>query len=389
MKKIVALLLALMLVFSLAAMIGCSDDVKEDNKTPADDATDDKTDDAKTDDDTKADDGTMTKEELEASKPGEYIQEKLDAGIPVILQFSGFVDNQAIMVEYAGRVEEVCKEYGVQFEKTHAGGDVTQQIAQIENYISMGSNVIFLIPPDGASVKDAVQKAQDAGIAVMIYGCPDAGYAVSTFGDQWVQGWMSGEVMYEYFHVNNPDAAAKSEKVIFIGTKAIDPQLQKYTGMEQSITSHEEFDLVYTYDGLEDTIDSGYDQLENALTAEPDARYIMMQNCIPTLGASNYIAAMPGANLEDYNIFLSGEDQTTRDLYEMTLNGEACVRGTVQSDKNEGEYMQDITRMVFNNEVFKDYELIMTFAAITVGWDFDYTSDDVDMSLCPFDYAAA
>ena len=195
---------------------------------------------------------------------------------------------------------------------------------------------------------------------------------------------MAGEVMYQYLQQTNPDAEAGSIKVAMLETHEITPMMEKATGMEDSVASHEEFNVVYTSDSLKDLVDDGYTQAENALTYDPEISYIFVQNCIPTLGVCNYISGIPNVNYDDYNVFCTGEDDTTRELYEMTEAGEASLRGTVQSDKNEGEYMQDLLRMAITGEAVAPYELKFVFAAITAGWDLDYTSADVDQSLNPF-----
>ena len=86
MKKLVSLILVLLLTFSLIAMVGCSDSNQDaqDNDTPSNSTPDDTSPDGNTPDDG----AEITQETLLASKPNEYVPEKLAAGMEVTIAFN-------------------------------------------------------------------------------------------------------------------------------------------------------------------------------------------------------------------------------------------------------------------------------------------------------------
>lgn len=62
-----------------------------------------------------------------------------------------------------------AKEYGAEVNVQNANGDISKQQQQIEYFIDKGMDVIVIVCIDSYGLKDAVQKARDAGIKVIAY----------------------------------------------------------------------------------------------------------------------------------------------------------------------------------------------------------------------------
>ena len=92
MKKILAILLALIMVFSLASLAACGEkktETKPEENVPADDVNGDE------------ENGGVSAETLDSSKPNEYVKEKLEAGREVMVawQYNNPDTVSAIMAE--------------------------------------------------------------------------------------------------------------------------------------------------------------------------------------------------------------------------------------------------------------------------------------------------
>jgi putative multiple sugar transport system substrate-binding protein len=58
---------------------------------------------------------------------------------------------------------------GYQTDLQFADNDIANQLAQIENMVTKGANVLVIAPVDGSTMSDVLQKAHDAGVLVISY----------------------------------------------------------------------------------------------------------------------------------------------------------------------------------------------------------------------------
>ena len=68
--------------------------------------------------------------------------------------------------------ESMVKEFealGYKAELQYADNDIPNQLAQIENMITKGANILIIASIDGTTLSDVLQKAHDAGILVVAY----------------------------------------------------------------------------------------------------------------------------------------------------------------------------------------------------------------------------
>ena len=71
-------------------------------------------------------------------------------------------------VAQANALERLCKEKGITYYSADAGGNMTKQLADIEDLLARGINVLVINPTDPKGLIPATQAATEAGVAVFI-----------------------------------------------------------------------------------------------------------------------------------------------------------------------------------------------------------------------------
>jgi len=176
MKKLIALLMVLALVFSMAACGGQTDSGGGDE----------------TADETITIGVSMPTQSLQRwNEDGTYLKQKLEAaGYKVDLQYGG--DN-----------------------------DIPTQVAQIENMITQGCKVLVIAAIDGSSLTEVLKPAKEAGIPVIAYDRlimnSDAVTYYATF-DNFQVGVMQGQYVEEALDLKNADGPFNIE--LFTGDPA-------------------------------------------------------------------------------------------------------------------------------------------------------------------------
>lgn len=359
MKKTLSIVLALVMVLGLLAACSSGDGdtpaVTSSAPTPSDGG-------AEASQDPNGEEESITKEMLENSKPGEYVVEKVAAGMEVTLAYIGYVDNEAIMEVFAGGVKEVCDELGVNFVKTHANGDVANQISQIENYITMQVAAICLVPPDADTIRDAVMDAQNNGITVVLYGVTGGGdYSISTRIDNAAQGAEIGKMCVAWAKQRYPDAGENEIKAAVFGTYAIDEQRKKTDAMVAQIEAAPNMELTFFTDGLQDNIESGFNTMQDALTYDSNIKVFAVISYLASMGAQNYIMAQPGLNYDEYCVFTGGLDSTLDDMLAASSEGNGVLRGSVAPMGTSAYYLGLACREALLGEISAPFERLFEF----------------------------
>ena len=178
MKKLLALLLALVMVFSLAA---CSSG--------------DETEDPGTEDPGTEDPGTEDPGTEEPSGDGEK-----DLSDIQIAYVSGELTNEIFAMQVEA-MTEYADEIGVTFLNTPCKDDAAK-ISACENYIQAGVDVIICHVSTVAAMTDPMHQAQEAGIKFFCYDTPIDGCDAFFGWDNYDYGWSIGANAAEWVNAN-------------------------------------------------------------------------------------------------------------------------------------------------------------------------------------------
>ena len=264
MKKLIALLLALVMIVGLVA---CG--AKEEAAAPAE---------------TKAPEAAAPAETKapEAAAPAE--------GFKVAISLAEYNEWNKL---YEAVIAQKCEEWGWTYEIFDAKQDPATQIDQVNSIVAQGFNAMTIQAADNAALAPAVGAAADAGVIVVDHygfadelGISDKIYKV-LFGQK-ESGILEAE---EYIK-----ACGEEGKVAIIsGLTGADNAMARVAGMEEVLAKYPNIEVVAVEYCDWDT-QKAQTAAENILTAHPDLKAFLVQDDGMSKGVWNAIEA---ANLQD------------------------------------------------------------------------------------------
>ena len=113
----------------------------------------------------------------------------------------------------------LAKEEGVKLDVLSCEGDVAKQIEQIDTFITMGVDCIIAFPVDPGSCTDALVKARDAGIKIVTtdINVGREAYDLAYNYSEEALGTACAKAAAEWIDANYPDAEKGSVEVAIIG----------------------------------------------------------------------------------------------------------------------------------------------------------------------------
>ena len=255
MKKWLSLILALLMIFSLALFVGCSSDEENTSGEDVDEPSTNDTSPNNTDSDDADPDSTdeVTEEMLNNSKPNEYIQEKLDAGMEVIFGYAAIADNFFTNQILGEGIRQYVESLGMSYSFQSAAEDVATLITIIENYTQMGAAICTILPPDGSVVQSAVEQAQEKGTTCIIWGTSaDYDTVVATY-DNSTYGNAIGEMTMAWVNSHFPNAAEGEVKTAFQYQTTVVDVIERRDGVLNVLNANPCISLEYEVDNPTNT----------------------------------------------------------------------------------------------------------------------------------------
>ncbi len=228
-------------------------------------------------------------------------------------------------------MQKKCDEYGMDLIVQDAHEDLVTQISQIENFMAMDVDYIFVNVFDADGIKDTIDKAIDEGFFVIIY---DATFdnASLTFGyiDNYEYGYKIGEMAANF--INNNEELKNADTVEW--------GLQTYTVVKDIIQRGEgvkaameelapNAKLVTEQDVL--STEEGVTTTENFIQAHPDIKIVCGITDPFAYGAYQAFQAA-GYTGDEYGIFACDGTEQALDL----IKEDSIYRGTVALPLEEG-----------------------------------------------------
>ena len=177
--------------------------------------------------------------------------------------------------------EGMAAEYGIEVTFTNAGGDASNQIANVESMIAQRPDVIVLRCVDSEVGETLVKMVHDAGIPCVVDETRPNGealYDVNVMGNQRVHGNLIGEYLQTYLDAN-PDVTLN---MLYINGGTSDNIRGRMTGIFETCTSDR---LVQIGDELGSWSASTAQEITEAyLTSHPEMNLICCANDEMALG---------------------------------------------------------------------------------------------------------
>ncbi|MCO4318834.1 substrate-binding domain-containing protein [Phyllobacterium sp. 21LDTY02-6] len=164
--------------------------------------------------------------------------------------------------ELAKAITAEAKAKNVPVEIAIANQDLNKQLADIEDFIVKGVDVIIMSPVDSKGALAAVARAQAAGIKVITVDVPVEGVKVSSYigTDNYAGGVKAGELMAEQL--------GGKGNVAIIDYPLVQSVVNRVNGFKDAIAKHPDIKIVSVQTGI--TRAEALAVAQNMLQANPD-----------------------------------------------------------------------------------------------------------------------
>jgi len=197
-------------------------------------------------------------------------------------------------------------------------GNYAEQVAQIEDLVARGVDLIALVPAEASALVPAVEAAIDQGVPVINLDSPiETDRVISYIGSDNVEGGrMAGHFIAEQL-------GGEGKVAVIRGRLGNPVELQRYTGFTEAIAEYPGLELVA--EGVANwEADQGYTVMEDFLTAHPDIQAVFAESDRMILGAAQAAAA---ANRDDIILVgLDGIVEALRAVEDGTISADVAQR---------------------------------------------------------------
>ncbi|MFV0334493.1 MAG: substrate-binding domain-containing protein [Tropicimonas sp.] len=165
-------------------------------------------------------------------------------------------------IDLAEAMKAEAEAQGVPLEISIANQDLNKQLADVEDFIVKGVDVIVISPVDSQGVMAAIAKADAAGIKVITVDVPAANAKVTSHvgTDNYTGGIKAGELMAEVL--------GGAGKVAIIDYPTVQSVVARIDGFRKALEAHPDIEIVAQQTGI--TRAEALAVAQNMLQANPD-----------------------------------------------------------------------------------------------------------------------
>ena len=272
-----------------------------------------------------------------------------------------------------GEVETLLKEKGWEYTIVDCKDNSAEQISQIENFISAGTDMIMVHPSDPAAIEDSCKAARDAGIKVMCWDDKMTNTDVNWVLDNTELGYAIGASAAEF--INEHYSADNKAEVAVMNYPQTPILLERENGILDALKK--EADGKYEIVAQQPAIDAGAAQshMETILQANPNCKIVCSIGAGGDIGANEaFMAATGGKIPDDMGIFSA--DATEQQL-EAILNGNASrvSVGFEGSNKRTAAAVVDLYEQLLTGKTFEEQNIFRPLLPINIDNVNEYLAD--------------
>ena len=229
-------------------------------------------------------------------------------------------------------VQGAFAEMDVEVQVDSCDGDVTKQIEQIENYVSMGMDAVIAFPVNGEALGVAVKNATDAGVPVFGFAMEIPNVTSEMISaEETVMGGACGQMASDWVDATFPDAADGEIKVAALRGSTQPELVVRSDAMCQAVAKNPKVTLIEIESENQDDQQVARRMIENEFNKTPNISVIVACNAESALGANSFVMSpdSPVADLNKFGIF--GVDETTEidENIKASINNESAIRGII------------------------------------------------------------
>ncbi len=230
------------------------------------------------------------------------------------------------------QIESRAEAEGYEITTVSAEGEIAKQVEQIENFISMGVDILVTMPTDDSSLNDVLRQSKDAGIITIAIGCNPSDtdcytYCLNT--DKAQQGQVAAQSCAEYIEATWPDAEDGSIEVCLLLNSMPGDSIT----LSDELTKIEEYTskakVVVSYDLQNETNPSAKTQeYISLMTAQyPDVQVILSYCDTYAMAANELLMQEANIDKDTFGIICADKSDASVQLLKDSETGESLLRG--------------------------------------------------------------
>lgn len=247
-------------------------------------------------------------------------------------KFVGFAisyTGNSFMQGLADGLKGMYESKGIKCEVAVADGDATKQIEQIENFTTMGADLVVVMGVDPTGLTDVCKRAREAGTKVIAF-------TTDTQEQDVYLGSPSEQVIGENIAVLTNDWLTKTfgnneQEVAIFGYTGTPEAANRTNGMKEKLASLAPNAKVTYVEPESNTFDAAQKAAENLFQTNPNIKTILCYNSGMALGVNAYVMSQ-GSAIEDkakFGAFGADFNEESAANIKASQNNESIVRGVV------------------------------------------------------------
>lgn len=273
-------------------------------------------------------------------------------------KFVGFAisyTGNSFMQALADSVKAMFEEKEIKCEVAVADGNATKQIEQIENFITMGADLVIVMGVDPTGLTDVCKRAREAGTKVIgfttdtkeqdVYlGSPSEeviGQNIAVLADQWLRETLSDK-----------------EEVAILGYSGTPEAANRTKGMKEQFEKLQPNAKVTFLEPESNTFDAAQKAAENLFQTNPNIKAVLCYNSGMALGVNAYVMSQGSAvsDKSKFGAFGADFNEEAAANIKASKSNESILRGVV-SLGTMTDILNDIwgvSEKLLNNEAVEE-----------------------------------
>lgn len=298
-KKVLAMVMALTMTFSMASFAGAEEAVTEAAE--------------------------VVEEVAEAVEGADLTGKKVG--------FSALMMSSEFFTDMSNQMEAYFTERGMEYSVADAAGNAQTQIQTVENFVSMEMDYIICFVVDASSISDALVKARESGAFIIVIGTvldnADA-YDVCINIDQNESGLVEAQMAAEWIEATFPDAEDGSIKVGLLTNSENEDAVSRCDGLREIVNYTSKAVIVEEHETTQaEGAAAAQSYTEMMLMNNPDLSVILTYGTDQGQGANEAAMKDGNVNKDEFAVFTIDTAEFIREKVKASVTGEAVIRGTV------------------------------------------------------------
>ena len=235
------------------------------------------------------------------------------------------------MLRLSEGMKEAIEAKGPKVQLDSAEMDITTQIEQIENFTTMGCDIIVVWAVNGEGVASACQAAIEQGVKVVAFAMdiPGATSSIIPASEEYMAE-QAVKMTNDWIDQTFPEAKDGDVKVLVV-TSTLSPEMVARSETLMKIEENSKVTVISKETPDFNSSDVGRTLAENTFLETSDIDAVLSVNAATALGFDSYLvsSSSPITDKEHFGIFCIDESPEVVSKIEASETNDSLIRGTI------------------------------------------------------------